>query len=1156
MMAGSPTGWSGWIDLREQLLPGFAVGQNGDGRLEVFGVNRESGEVMHAFQQTAQPDAAWSAWMGMGGQMRPGLLCGRNKDNHLDLFAVGLKNNLIYDAFQITAGTATNWTGWGGMASMGGLFRAEQNSSTAPPSDIRATTLSYPAFGTNPDGPLELFAFDPKPADVLNHRSQIAGGLSWTDWFSLDRATRQYVLRAWRIDEGLPDNRVQAVAQTADGYIWVGTHNGLAKFDGANFLPVGLPGGATADNSSVTCLLTSADGALWIGFDGGGLARVSRSGIQRFAKTNGLAGDHVTTIYEDAKRSLWIGTTTGLSRCRNGQFISDNKLPKFGAVQSVQEDSGGRMWIAADNKLTRITGNNVRTFRDTNELGTMVKCLWLDPPGRLWIGSDRGLVLYRSYKFSPYDKSFGLSDRIVNLVRGDSCGNLWVGTYSGLTRFEEGRFIEDLETEGASFGKINDLFEDREGDIWVGSQNGLFRLTPKRVLSYDRRQGLTQNNVSAVLESEGGSLWIGTSGGGLDQLKDGAVTPYAVGNHSPMEWITALARGRDGSLWMGGDFSGGLARLKNGTMTRLTAADGLVGGAVKVIHEDRSGAVWIGARDGLSCLRDGKISTYKSGVAVRDICEDSEGRLWIGTEAGLSLWQNGAFTEFTTNNGLSDNTVNALYADNENAVWIGTEHGGLNRFHAGRFATFTAEQGLFSNEILAMVEDDFGWLWMTCSKGVFRVLKANLMDIEARRAGAITSIAYGRDDGMESVLCSAGKPAAWKTRDGQLWFATALGLVDMDPRAMSVNQIAPPVCIGQMVVNGKAMLHQDDVFSTDVPAAPVRIPPGRNEVEFHYTALNFQRPERIRFRYKLEGADAGWIEAGTRRTAFYNNLPPGNYNFHVMACNSDGVWNETGAKLAMILPPHLWQTWEFWAGCALASAAAIAGLARYATKRRMERKLQKLQEQHAVELERARIARDMHDELGAKLTRISFQGAMAQRRLPDSSAVGGHIEKMAETARELVNSLDEIVWVVDPKNDSLEELAVYISRYASAFFEDSPIQCKLIIPDHLPACRLTLDVRHSLFLAIKEALNNVLKHSGATSAEVQIRVDGELFEIRITDNGRGIAPSAPVKNGRVGHGLANLNERLAAVQGRCEVRTIPGQGTSICLVIPLERAAV
>ncbi len=481
----------------------------------------------------------------------------------------------------------------------------------------------------------------------------------------------------------------------------------------------------------------------------------------------------------------------------------------------------------------------------------------------------------------------------------------------------------------------------------------------------------------------------------------------------------------------------------------------------------------------------------------------------------------------------------------------------MNRYSCkdGQFDAYTTRQGLWSDEIFEILKDDHGWLWMSSPKGVFRVNKQNLAQFDRRQSAAIASIAYGKADGLESIQCTGvAKPAAWKSRDGRLWFATTKGVVVTDPNAgLGLNEQPPPVRIEEVLADKRPL----DLKGQQ---GPIRVGSGRGELEFHYTALSFPIPEKNRFKYKLEGVDPEWVEAGARRVAYYNNLRPGTYRFRVMACDNDGVWSTAGSELALALMPHFWQTWWFLSSTALFGVAAAGGTVRYNTRKKVQRELKRLEQQNAIEQERTRIARDMHDEIGAKLTKISFLGALAKRKLDVPHEAGKQIDKMSSTAREMIGALDEIVWAVNPANDTLDHLATYLCRYAAEFFENSPILCQFDIPAQLPHRRLSTDVRHNVFLAVKEALNNALKHSSATNLRLQISAPANICEIVIKDNGRGFcAGKAPSTNGasaevrsvRIGNGLANMQQRLATIGGQCLVESQTGQGTRIVFTVRL-----
>lgn len=583
---------------------------------------------------------------------------------------------------------------------------------------------------------------------------------------------------------------------------------------------------------------------------------------------------------------------------------------------------------------------------------------------------------------------------------------------------------------------------------------------------------------------------------------------------------------------------------------------------MRVLHEDRSGNLWIGTGRGLSCLKDGKFTNYTvgdhlGGGAVQAICEDHAGKLWVGTEGGLSCRANGRFTNLTTEAGLSANAVTALYEDNTHDLWVGTRSGGLNRLRDGQFKAYTTRQGLTSDEVLEILEDDQGWLWMSCSTGVFRVRKRDLDDLDGGKTTVVASVAYGKNDGMESAQCSGlGKPAGWKSRNGRLWFPTTKGVIGVDPETARINHVPPPVYIEQLIADRKPRLYSGPEIAATAGEAgaatsaglatgeAARVPPGRGELEFHYTALNLQAPESSRFKHRLEGIDSDWVDAGVRRTAHYFNVYPGEYRFRVLACNKDGVWNMTGASLAIVLRPHVWQTWWCRGLVAMLLLGGVSGTALYATRRRMQRKLALSEQRAAIEKERGRIAKDIHDDLGSSLTRIMMLGERAGEDLDKRENLGVHVGKIVTTARRTVQALDEIVWAVNPANDTFEGLVQYISHHADEFFENANMSCRLEMPEALPTIVLPAEVRHDLFLVVKEAFNNVLKHSQASEVRVRVSGDNLGVTIEIEDNGCGFDPGEN-GGGRVGNGLTNMRKRIEGLGGELRLTSASSAGTRL-----------
>jgi ligand-binding sensor domain-containing protein/signal transduction histidine kinase len=1150
--------WSPWASLGGNIAPGFGAGQNQVGRLEVFAVNQTNAAMNRICQGVPGESARWSAWTNFGGDVEPGMSVGQGGGGRLEIFAVNAADSTLLHRWELFPNDSDKWSPWEGMGQ------------AAQP---------YFAVSTNEDGNLEVFAADPVNGSVIHHRRQISYASDWLDWATLDQPVFEYASRTWQVDEGLPDNLVQAITQTPDGYLWVGTREGLARFDGVKFTSFEARNTPAIKNSSITALYSGADGTLWIGTDGGGLLSLKDGEFKRFSKTDGLAGNNVRVIYQTRDGALWIGTTSGLNRFKSGKFTTYSGKQKLLSdnVRRLCEDRNGNLWIATVKGLNRLRRDGtLDTFAMPNGLpNDIVRGICQDKGGRIWIGSNNGLLWFNWFwgnSFYAYNTKYGLADTFVSAICEANDGNLWVGTYGGLNRFRDGRFYNQYNNEGLPFDRINALFEDREGNLWVGSKEGLIRLTPKRFFTYTRQQGLTHNNVMSVIQGQGGDLWIGTWGGGLNRLRDDKITSYATShpatNGLSQDLILSLCEGRDGSVWIGADFDGGLARLKDGKMTRYPAEFGLTNAGLRVMHEDAVGNLWIGASRGLCCFKDGGFRTNAltaklADETIRDICEDHAGALWFATQNGLYRWDKGQLSHLGRETGLSDDTIIALYEDPDNTLWIGTGGGGLDRLRDGRVTAYSTRQGLFSDEIFAILEDDEGCLWMSCSQGIFRVVKKEFADLDEGRIQAVSSLVFGRSDGMESPQCNgAAKPAAWKTRDGRLWFPTSKGLAMVNPATIFKDNFPPPVYIEAVLAERKDMLQgRSDAADAQpwlfghyptfkTPPAVLRIPPGRHDLEFHYTALNLAAPEKSHFKYKLSGVDPEWVDAGTRRVTSYNNLLPGSYEFEVKACNKDGLWSD-GVRLAVELRPYYWETMWFRGLMIAVLVCGASGVVLYGTRRRMQRKLALLEQQQAVERERVRIARDMHDQLGAGLTQIGLLGEFARRDARKSNGVGGHAEKICDAARELAQTLDEIVWMVNPRNDTLQKLGVYLAAYAEEFFQAAAIRCRLDIPPVLPEFPLSAELRHNLFLVVKEALNNVVKHSRATEVWVKLSLHHGELDIIIEDNGTGFSAEA-TDDSRCG--LSNMETRMREIGGAFKIASRPETGTRIRLRVPIKGA--
>ena len=941
----------------------------------------------------------------------------------------------------------------------------------------------------------------------------------------------KYSTRAWQTDEGLPQSSVLTVRQTRDGYIWTGTREGLARFDGVRFTLFDQSTAPELKPRAFTALCETDDGSLWIGADDG-LMRLKDGKCLRYTTTNGLAGNAVRTLFTGSDGELWIGTTTGTSRFKGEKFSLFPAGERWArkAAKSICEDQQGAAWVATGDGLYRVSSGNVTAYNVSNGLPhNVVTAVCQDRAGDVWIGTMNGLSRLRAGKLTHYTKADGLADNIVSALKEDPQGNLWVGTFGGLNRMEGGKLVTATINGRSLFDLVYSITDDHEGNIWVGAKGGLYRLKARRFSTYTQEHGLSHNAVVSVLEDER-AIWIGTWGGGLNHLKDGVIAAAEAAIPASRNLILGLHSDREGALWVGIDHDGGAYRVKPNKSIHYGKGQGLPDSVVRVIHRDKNGDVWFGTSTALLRLRAGKFTRYTkadglAGNTVRVILEDANGTLWIGTSEGLSCWRDGRFTNFTRKEGLSHNDISALYEDRERTLWIGTEGGGLNRLRAGKFTACTVEHGLFHDAIYGILEDERGCLWMSCRKGIFRVSKKHLDDFASGAINRVTCVSFGKADGLETVECiGVAQPAVCKSRDGRLWFPTAKGLAVVDPN-ININERKPPVIIEGLLADKKSIGGNHHSSSR-----PLQVPPGRGELEFHYTALSFQAPEKNRFRYQLAGVDPDWVDAGTRREAYYNNLSPGRYQFRVMACNNDGFWNESGAQLAVIVLPHFWQTW--WFQPAMLAILLSLGFGLYRVRAARLRQMERL---------RLRIAADLHDDIGSNVASIALLSQLGQQSPGAQPTERRELSEINRVALQTAHNIREIVWFINPDYDTLEEMINRMKEVAATMLGGIDYQFDASIQGD--QIRLSLEFRRNMFLVLKEALHNIVKHAKASRVEIEIRRVRNQLSLRIQDDGVGFNEAGT----HAGNGLKNLRLRISQLGGTAEIRSRPGGGTSIHL---------
>ena len=1003
------------------------------------------------------------------------------------------------------------------------------------------------------------------------------------DFISSRLAT--YERRAWTQDQGLPDGVVNSVFQTRDGYLWLATGYGLVRFDGLQMTH--FYHGNTPEMRNDICLNMAEDteGGLWIGtWDG--LLRFYRGAFRRWTTAEGLVENQAGPLCASRAGGIWLGDRTGLTYLTSASvthYSTDSGLVNP-SVRAVFEDAQAQLWVDTEGGLQVRDPRSGRFSAPISSPGRpkiIVDTIRAGPDGALWFADSAGLFRYRKGRWDEYPAPEPLVNRGRPIFAfPDRAGNVWYPRgASGVGRWRESRYLD--ETIGLAGANACYGFEGRDGALWFGTEGaGLRRFRPRWFTTLTKADGLADDNAWTVLPSRAGSVWIGTDGG-LSQFQDGRFHNYTEADGLNKNTVRALAEDAAGRLWVG--CGHGLDSLEDGRVLHHPFSSEPTEDKTRAICVGREGTLWVSTLRQLFANRADQCLSYGAAEGlgngdVRELLEDRSGALWAGTfGAGLCRIEAGKITTLTKRDGLCSDFIRSLYQDHDGVLWIGTAVG-LNRYERGRLASLTIREGLLENAVNAIIEDDLGSIWLGADHGIYQVRKFELNQVAAGHAATVRCVGYDETDGLLSgeVNGEKSQPTVAKTPDGRLWFPTPKGVVVIDPRRLREDDVAPRVVIEQARADERLVYSNVPALvaggaapgggpngnpwpqapTIDYPVgrreAAITLPPGSAEVlEFHYTANSFLAPQKIRFKYRLDGADQNWHDAGFRRTAYYTNLRPGNYRFEVVAANEQGHWSMAGAGLELRLEPRLSETWWFRVGVGLSFMVAVFGLIRG----RMDelRKIERLQAEVALATERVRIAKDLHDGLGADLTQISLLAEMA-----DAQPTHERLPKLARAAREAARRLKEVIWAADPASEPLDRLVPHLCHFAEDFLAAAGVTCRFELPEDFPALTVAAEVRHNLLFATREVLNNIVKHAGATEVRVRAAVEGRRLKLTITDNGRGFRapelaesalPAVVLDPG--GRGLRNLRARMTGVGGGVTIESGLGRGTTVELKVPL-----
>lgn len=946
----------------------------------------------------------------------------------------------------------------------------------------------------------------------------------------------QYGHTAWTLRDGSLPAYPRTIAQTPDGYLWLGTESGMLRFDGVRFTRWRPPDGRSLPSTNIATLLVSRDGALWIATTRG-LARWKDG---RLTEYSDLAGHYVTALAEDRSATVWAGMTAPddrarlcaiqheIQRCHGG----DGKLGRF--VTTLAEDSAGNLWVGAGTGLWRW---NLPTpiLYSVSQPFLEIHSLAEDSRGAILVAINREVRQLVDETLQPYP--FIASDRQLkptSLLR-DRDGGLWVGTQDqGVLHSHHGRTDRFSQADGLSGDFIVSLFEDREGNIWVATLNGIDRFRDVSVRTLSAQHGLSSDTVMSVLATGDGSVWFGTVAG-LNRWKDGRITQEWLQFQSPTESVGSLFQDAGGGLWASS--SAGLFYLRRDGSQPQKIIDARY---VDSMAEDASHNLWVSDGElGLVRLRDRSVVetvpwSRLGGAPARAMVADSAGGVWLGFSGGrVSLFKDGSVLEsYSTARGLAHGTVNSLHFDGEGSLWVAAE-GGLSRVMDGRAATLTGAQGLPCETVHWTIEDSLRSLWLYTPCGLARIVRAELDAWGADPTRTPRLTVYGHSDGVVArAELGSYRPKVTRSRDGRLWFAALHGVGVLDPARLPFNSLPPPVHIELATADRTAY----------VPAPRLRLPPLVRDLRIDYTALSLIAPEKVRFRYKLEGRDERWVDAGDRRQAFYTDLPPRQYRFRVTAANNDGVWTEEGAAWEFSIAPAFYQTTVFWMGSVACCLLLLGGAYRVRVRQQAAALQSRFDERLA---ERTRIAQALHDTLLQGFVSSSMQLHVLADEIHDPR-VRTKLARILDRMRQVIDEGRQTVSGL--RADSSDPLERVLARDADALRGQQPVEVHVLVAGARRS--LVPAVRDSVYLIAREALANALGHAGANRIDVEVEYAPTHLRVRVSDDGCGIQPDI-VEFGKAGHwGVRDMRERADRIGATLRLRNRADGGTEVELRVP------
>ncbi|MFA5835079.1 MAG: two-component regulator propeller domain-containing protein [Bacteroidota bacterium] len=998
----------------------------------------------------------------------------------------------------------------------------------------------------------------------------------------------QYTHEVWQIENGLPQNSINTIRQTKDGFLWMGTQEGLVRFDGVQFTVFDKNNTPQIKNNHIVSLTIDKKGKLWIATLSEGLVTFANGKFDTVPNTPQLNGTQLRQIYTDLKGAIWVSTRdSGVIKIDSlgvTHYSTTNGLVSNNAWEIIQ-DTKDRFWIATEGGISILDGKTIRSFTVKDGLAAK-ECYGLlgAHSGEMWIGGTKGIQKFllennQLKLIESLTRDNGLPGNGIYEMITDQQGNMWIACNRGLARYHAGVLSSFTEADGLSERVVNTVFVDREGNLWVGTDGGGLNVLKDGIFtSYSMKEGLPHNNTWTIFEDRQQHLWIGTDEGlVLFEQGKGVKRVYNKKDGLSHGVIWSITQDKKDAVWIGA--INGLNKIVNEKIVPLPTDLKFENDAINSIFTSMNGTLWIAtAGNGLYKLENEKKYHFTPGNGITNhfinvVSEDRNGNIIIGTDGdGLLIMKNDTVVHrYTMKDGLASNFIHSLYVDSSNNIWIGTLGNGLSIFNGKSFVNFSVKNGMFDDVIFQILEDNFGRMWFSCNKGIFQVDRQQFAKVINGSSEHIAYTAYGKENGMSSSECNGGtSPAGWKTSNGNLWFPTSRGVAMVDPKNIAINTQPPLVVIEDLLIDNE-MIDKNSIAI---------IPPGKQRYEFRFTGLSFDGPKKVRFKVMLQGYDKEWDDVKYRRAAYYSYLPPGEYTFKVIAANSDGVWNMEGASIPFVVQAHYYETKIFYISVVIILVVSTYGAYRFRirTIQARQEQLERLVEERTKNLTEANNAKSQllsfvaHDLKTPLITINSI--AQEIKKFEVDKHFRGYLDLVEQNSKRIVTLISEIlnITAIESGKFQFKFEPINMADIAGLVVDGYQIQAQRkeqllhYSVDGHDLCIVLAD-SGKLQEAMENLVNNAIKYS-PRGAEIQVNVirkNGSV-SFSVNDQGPGISEqdklqlfkkftvlTAKPTGGEIatGLGLAIVKEIVEAHKGKIFVESTPPKGSTF--VIELQR---